>query len=350
VRCYLWSHGLVPAMNRLRLTLAIALLFSSTAHAQLASQLNGIFGQGVAIGKAADFASPFAYALYADGSLAVVDYGRYDVTRLSADGRVMWRSGRKGSGPGEFQLPVRVVVLQDQSALIFDPGKVGMSHIDASGAYLEEVVSDIKLRIDQMLALSNGQVVILGSTDDPRGKGAAVHVLTDRLKHVRSFGRLPEMKDPRVLTSFGAGGMTLAADGLILHTRFYPYEISKYTADGTEQFRLRVSLPVATPEEFVRIDVAEGRVTRTVNPGLLRPIPAKDLGTGPLLGGRSRGKSITLDLISADGMITSSSAMPPGWEYLVAIDRPRRRFWIAGESDDIPVLWRVPFGPTMPPD
>ena len=331
------------------LTFCIVLLSASTVQAQLATELKGIFGEGIAVGQAADFASPFAYALYADGSVAVLDYGRCDLTRIAADGRVLWRSGRKGSGPGEFQLPVRVLILPDQSSLVFDPGKVGMSHIGADGKYLTELVSDIKLRIDHMLALPNGQIVILGDTDDPRGQGAALHVLTARLQHVRSFGRLPELKDPRVLSSFGTGGITLTADGLILHTRFFPYEISKYGLDGSELFRLRVPLVVSTPEQFVRIDVFEGRVTRTVNPTLLRPTPARDLGTGQFLGGRAQGKILTFDIIHSDGTIKSSSPTPPSWQFVVAVDRVRRRFWVAGDSDDIPVLWRVPFGPMMPP-
>ena len=328
--------------------LAIGLMFASTIHAQLTPEQARLFGNAVAIGEGADLGKPISYALYADGSLAIADYGRYDVTRMAPDGRVLWRSGRQGKGPGEFSLPYRVIVLQDQSALVVDPNKAGLTHIDANGAYIGEVTSDIKVRSDQIMALPDGNVAMLGITDDKRGKAAAIHVFTRGLKYVRSFGRLPEMKDPRTLQSFGNGAMSLAADGQVLHTRMYPYEISKYTIEGLETLRLRMKPKVATPEDYVHIDVHEGRVTRVINPSALRPIPAQDLGNGQFLGGRITAKELTVDLIDAKGEIVSSGTFLRGWDGVVAIDRQRRMFWISGESDDVPVIWRVPFGAAIP--
>ena len=334
------------------LTLPLAALLASHAQAQAQQPMDAaaLFGKGTPIGHDGEFATPIGYALFADGSLAVADYGRFDVTRLSPDGKVLWRSGRKGGGPGEFQLPVRSMVLDDQSVYVLDAGKGGVvTHLGPDGKYMGEVTGDIRLRTEAMLLLPTGHIAILGPTDDPRGRGAAIHIFTTRLQHVRSFGRLPEMKDPRVLTSFGVGGLTLTPDGQLLHTRFYPYEVSKYTIEGTELFRLRVPLAVTAPEEFVRIDVFEGRVTRIVTPHLLRPRPVHELGAGYFLGGRSAGKTNSLDVINRDGQIVSTFPFPDHWEGVVAIDRARRHFWFSGEENDVPVLWRVPFSAGVPP-
>lgn len=308
-----------------------------------------LFGKGPAVGHDAELVTPIHAALFTDGSLGIVDFGRFDVTRIAPDGKVRWRSGRKGRGPGEFLQPARLIALEDSSLYVLDAGRLGaVTHLTRDGTYLEELSSDMQLRVDNMLLMPNGQIAMLGTTDDPRGSGGVIHILTKRLRHVRSFGRLPAMKDPRVLTAFGPGGLTLTMDGHLLHTRFYPYEISKYTTEGIEVSRLRVPVKVASPEEYVRLDVFEGRITRIVVPHLLRPRPAHDLGGGYFLGGRSAGKGSAIDVIGSTGRIVSTMPYPAHLRSLAVIDRTRKVFWFFGEEDDVPVLWRLPFGTVVP--
>lgn len=322
-------------------------IWTRPINAQAPQEIKQLFGSAVAIGRDADFAGPMGYALFADGSLSIGDYKRFDITRIAPNGKVIWRSGRKGSGPGEFQSPYRVLVLRDQSVLVHDLGKNRVTHLDPAGKYIRDVVSDIQIRIEQMRALPDGNVAIVGSTTDPRAANAAIHILTPQLKHLRSFGRLPETTDPRTLQSFGAGGITIGPDSAIVHTRFYPYEISRYSVDGVEKSRVKVALKVGTPSEYVRIDTDDGRVTRTLNPSLLRPIPAWDLGGGSYLGGRAEGRDLSSDLIGPNGVISAHAPMPLGWQGIIAIDFARRTFWVAGESDDVPVVWKVAFGASI---
>lgn len=320
---------------------------TASAHAQTRSEIGQLFGTPVALGEAAEFAIPISHALFADGSLAILDYGRFDLTRLSPAGKVMWKSGRKGSGPGEFRLPTRVTVLADQSLIVYDPGKVGFSHLDSSGKYLGEIVSDIKIQVDQMHTLPNGDVVVSGRTTDERARHAAIHILTPQLKYVRSFGRLPEVRDPRVLPSLGMGGVRLSPDGRVVHTRYYPYEISTYTVDGTEQSRVKVPVTLTPPEEYVRVSSFEGRVSSTINRVALRAIPAWDLGNGQYIGGQTQGDRRTFDLMSSAGKILLTESKPNGWQYIVAIDFARQTFWLQGEVDDVPMVWKISFGPAL---
>lgn len=331
-----------------RLLLALCLLAAAPAvHAQMAPSLQGLFGKPRVIGFYADLAKPIGYDLFADGSVVVADYGRIDVTKLSADGKVVWRSGRKGLGPGEYLVPYRVVALRDNSVIVYEPGR-GFTRLDSTGVYREQLRSEVEFYVDDIEGLPDGNIAVLGTTSDARGKQAVIHVLTPTLRYVRSFGRLPEVKDPRRLNSFGAGGISITPDGAILHTRFYPYEISKYHLDGTELYRLRPPLSVATPEEYVEIIENDGRVQRSINITRLRPIPARELGNGMLIGGRWKGQRGSFDLINARGEIVASSPMPDDWGGIIRIDFVRREFWLTGESYDVPVLLRIPFGRLMP--
>jgi hypothetical protein len=38
---------------------------------------------------------------------------------------------------------------------------------------------------------------------------------------------------------------------------------------------------------------------------------------------------------------------PAHLRSLAAIDRARKVFWFFGEEDDVPVLWQIPFGPSV---
>lgn len=319
----------------------------SDVHAQMAPSLQGLFGKPTVIGLGAELAKPIAYAHFSDGSMVIADYGRIDITKMSADGEVIWRSGQKGQGPGEYLVPYRVVALTDNSVIVYDLS-LGFSHLDANGKYLEQLRSDVEFNVDDIKGLPDGNIVVLGTTSDVRGKQFAMHILTAKLKYVKSFGRLPEVMDPRRLNSFGAGGVNITPDGALLHTRFYPYEISKYRLDGTEIYRLRPPLTVATPEAYVQIIENGGRVQRSINTTVMRPTPAKELGNGQLLGGRWKGQRGFFDLINSRGEIIATSPIPAGWGFISRIDFDRREFWLTGEAEDVPVLFRVPFGRLMP--
>lgn len=81
---------------------------------------------GRALGRidgSALFEQPVAIAVAGDGDLLVVDRGRAEVLRLSPEGAVRFRAGRKGTGAGEFTQPAAVAVAADGKVYVADrPG------------------------------------------------------------------------------------------------------------------------------------------------------------------------------------------------------------------------------------
>lgn len=314
----------------------------TSSSAQTTSVLKQLFGAPVATSRELEFNRPLSYGLYQDGSIAVVDFNSPQITRISREGRVVWQVGRAGSGPGEFRVPYRVVVLPDQSALIFDLGNARATRLDSTGKYVEDLYTDMVVDMANIVSLPSGEIAISGITRDPRGSGAAVHVFSARLRHLRSFGPLPDVSDPRLMKSVGAGGLTLGRDNAILHTRYYPFEIRRFNLMGKELGMMSVPLKVDPPEKFAQVTEVNGRVSTRFNRNAIRASPVHELANGQLLTARLFSERDSIHLLSSRGILLSSIESPRSWSSFAVIDGLHRTIWIYGENDDAPVLWRVP--------
>jgi hypothetical protein len=143
----------------------------------------------------------------------------------------------------------------------------------------------------------------------------------------------------------GAGGLTVAVDGTMIHTRTYPYQIRKYSEQGSELARLDVAEKVSTPEEFGSVTNNNGIETHSTNPNTTRPVPAKQLPDGSFIGGLIANGTYTMQRISSHGSTFASMKVPASWDALAIVDAVRKTFWFIGTDNDEPVLWKVPFGP-----
>ncbi|HHH36937.1 MAG TPA: 6-bladed beta-propeller [Gammaproteobacteria bacterium] len=95
-----------------------------------------------AIGNKTQLRRPSDVALNRDGSRAyVVDTGGVDsqehhvVIYDTATGRKLGIIGRRGNGPGEFNLPVQLTVGRDDMLYVVDGGNFRVQAFDASGRY-----------------------------------------------------------------------------------------------------------------------------------------------------------------------------------------------------------------------
>src|SRR5690606_13456983 len=66
---------------------------------------------------------------------AVLNAGSHELRIFDADGRLLHRSGRQGSGPGEFRMPLRLYVFGDTLA-VFDEGANRLSLHDLSTRFI----------------------------------------------------------------------------------------------------------------------------------------------------------------------------------------------------------------------
>ena len=74
-----------------------------------------------------------AAARQSDGDLVVVDGGTREVRLYDGDGVFLTKLGGRGSGPGEFQDPVQVLVLLGDTLLVWDDALARVSRFDPAG-------------------------------------------------------------------------------------------------------------------------------------------------------------------------------------------------------------------------
>jgi uncharacterized protein YceK len=74
-----------------------------------------------------------AAALQADGDIVLVDGGTREVRLYDQDGAYVKTLGGRGSGPGEFQEPIQVLITTDDSVLVWDDALFRSTRFDASG-------------------------------------------------------------------------------------------------------------------------------------------------------------------------------------------------------------------------
>ena len=119
-----------------------------------------------------------------NGDLYVTDgYGGARVVKLSRDGKYLMEWGKRGAGPGEFELPHNVVVDAQGLVYVTDRENQRIEIFDANGKFLREWtgtggVSGLAMTGDGRIVTGNvvrdltGQVVV--KLDAPSAHGAAV--------------------------------------------------------------------------------------------------------------------------------------------------------------------------------
>jgi hypothetical protein len=313
-----------------------------------------ILGDAREITAEAAVYQPADLAIGPDGGVVIADWGASELIKISAAGEVLWRAGKKGDGPGEFQVLTRVAVSPAGQIVAFDAGRQRVSWFTPAGEFLHSGYLPTRMRpLDDLVALPGGFIAISGV---PATIGRfAIRVFDAELEPVRAFAPLPEVEYDRTLFSWGAGAINVTAAGHLLYTRRLPHEIYEYSVDGEVIQRIEAPYDFdTTPDNSVVETVVDGRAVVSQAPGFVpRPMPAEDLGDGWFLGGvvtASDHREGTWSLFYR-GALVSTQAVINGWAHLVGVDRERRLIYFAGDTDDgntaiLQVPYRVERGNT----
>ena len=71
-----------------------------------------------------------------DGRIVILNAGSRELRFYDAKGKYLFKTGRKGKGPGEFGLPARVYYTHPDSLLVFDQSNNLESHFDVRGKFI----------------------------------------------------------------------------------------------------------------------------------------------------------------------------------------------------------------------
>lgn len=297
-------------------------------------------GAAQVISTELELTNPVDVGIYADGSFLILDLQATSVARVSQTGRVLWRFGRTGSGPGEFRVPYRVAIRSDQAALVFDLVNSRATLLDSSGQLLSTYSLPFRIEMTNVVSLPSGEIAIAGIARDPRAKDFAIHLFTSTMSYLRSFGPLPDVGSQADLRTVGAGGLTLGSDGQLMHTQAYPLEVRRFNEDGG--LRQLISLPLRAdgPRQLESRTEANGRVSRRENAAAVRSGPVFSLRTGELLAIRHTASGDSATLFTAAGRLIVSGQVGDAETRLIAIDLVRSRMLLQNTRDDVPhLLW-----------
>lgn len=148
--------------------------------------------KGVAAWDSGHFNRPTMVAFTAKGELLIGDgYGNSRVGRYTAAGKYLGEWGKKGEGPGEFNIPHSIAI--DKAGLIYvcDRGNRRMQIFDATGKYLREWKSEELGRPWGVAIAKDGTLFVVDGGDEAEGgKGQRSRVLhlTAEGKKIAEFG------------------------------------------------------------------------------------------------------------------------------------------------------------------
>lgn len=330
-----------------------ALLLALLAARSAAAQRNGAsFPLNVVasatFGEEAEFAEISGATVGPNGNVYVVDRLSFSVVAFSPAGRMLWKVGRKGRGPGEYQIPYRITTTPAGMVLVFDLGTGDVTTLSQDGRFLSRSrLSGRFTYVDDIAAVSGGDVLISGFASAPaqaRRYGIhRFHIGGSQGVYAGSFGPLPTVRDTAVLPYWGAGNITRVANGDLLYALALPYVIYRYDAAGRQKAAMRSAIRVrGTPDDALRVDRRDnGTQISDTNTPVDRPRSVVEVGNGWMLVSRFVGEARHWDLFTAAGALLGSRELSPAWGAAIGFDRARNFLWIAATHDDAPVLVRL---------
>jgi hypothetical protein len=194
------------------------------------------------------FAGPGALDCDAAGNVYVMDFSDNNIKQFDPSGKFLRLMGRKGQGPGEFNMPVDIVFAKDR-LVVWDMGNNRLCALAMSGELIKaENAAAFSGRPYKVRSLPTGEIVLETEKtyfDEPdRPQDRFLEILTPDLdsgkkifsqpvmrnKYMRIEGRLYNLPQP-----FGADlYWDVSPSGHIVAAFSGKYEVGIYDAEGTK--------------------------------------------------------------------------------------------------------------------
>jgi protein-disulfide isomerase len=106
---------------------------------------------------------PGSLTTSASGDIVVFDFGAMELRAFRPDGRQLWRSGRKGGGPGEFRNAMDLKRTHDGNLAVLDMGNRRITVLSAAGKLRRMI--PVKMSSSRFIPIGDSTVFGLTSTD-----------------------------------------------------------------------------------------------------------------------------------------------------------------------------------------
>lgn len=279
-----------------------------------------------------------------DGSVCVIDYSASIVNCYAPVGTLLMTIGRKGQGPGEFELPYRVTVDASGGLIVYDLSARAMSWFTPDGRFLVRRSVPIGFsQVNSLKLLPSGVIAIAGYA--PRaGKASSfgIHLFNDTLAYLRSFGPLPTAKDPVLLEHWGSGTLSVLDDRRLAYSKVAPAEILFFDEAGRDLGRLKIPniAPATLDAGYLVERLATGTSVGASPNEFPRLATVLHLPNGDLAVNRWQGGERDLQFwdLYVDGRLVQSIPVAPGWGSPIGTADGQRTLWSIGDQEGEPVL------------
>ena len=198
-------------------------------------------------GTDAEFGRVCDVAVAPDGTVFVGDWGFQRIHAFDDDGTHLVSFGQAGEAPGDLPPNPFVLSIDDEGTLVVGGMRHFLAWLAADGQPIRTVdredgshwTRDVEFLAGGRIALT--YAFLWG--DDADADPLMVHVLAADGSHETSFATSTFWNDdlsPHLASSIVRGRATAAADGeTLVFVQSQPFELRRYTADGTQLARTR---------------------------------------------------------------------------------------------------------------
>ncbi len=170
------------------------------------------------------------------GNVYVVDRSDNRLVAFAPDGKVLWKGGRSGQGPGEFDGPTFIswdggdlLYVDNRSAGQIDTWSTTGQYVDSQG------LSPFGISQGWVVGLPDADTIVLRSSSRTEGDGAFIHVfdISDGWRRTAQFfalgGRLSESEEG---VSWATVTVRVTGDSVWVGNRLQ-YELREYSLNGS---------------------------------------------------------------------------------------------------------------------
>jgi len=93
------------------------------------------------------FGSIRSFRVDDEGNIFVIDTKARKLTKFDKQGKLVWKIGKTGQGPGEFQLLSGIELGKNNSVLVYDIGNRRIAYFSQDGKLLEEISTANQIRL-----------------------------------------------------------------------------------------------------------------------------------------------------------------------------------------------------------
>lgn len=354
-RIFRWITTCAPALMLLLLKPPLAGQAFQTSSADTTSvsiandRIPGFVDSSRVVAGGVEFGSITDAVVGHDGRVYIADLMADSLTCISPSGRVLWKSGGKGGGPGEFTMLYRLAVDAHGKVYAFDLGSNDISTFDRNGRFIRRRHLTFQFaQLNNFVVAKSGEVIAAGVTLFGAARHSAIHFFDDALGYERSIGSLPIIGGPRpdqVLRFWGAGFVSQTAAGNeIVYVRSLPYDIYRFSLSGSLIDSIAAPFNFERgPEDAFQFKEEPGRQeVRASKDTVPRPGQAFDLGNLLLGQHMDEHGRISIDAFAENGgRLLWSRLLPDFLGVVIGIDSTRRVIWTAGERDLRPAVYQI---------